>query len=47
MRKFLPVGLTALLFVCVPISKTHAQEKDPLRLVQTIPMPNVTCARCL
>jgi DNA-binding beta-propeller fold protein YncE len=41
MRKFLSVGVTALLFLCAPVSKTNAQEKDPLRLVQTIPMPNV------
>jgi hypothetical protein len=41
MRKFLPVGVSALLFLCAPISKTNAQEKHPLRLVQTIPMPNV------
>jgi WD40 repeat protein len=41
MTKFLLVGLTALLFVCAPISKINAQKKDPLRLVQTIPMPNV------
>jgi hypothetical protein len=41
MRKFFPLGLMALLFVWIPISKTNAQEKNPLRLVQTIPMPNV------
>jgi WD40 repeat protein len=41
MRKFLLVGVTALLFLCVPVSKTKAQEKNALRLVQTIPMPNV------
>jgi WD40 repeat protein len=40
-RKFLPAGVTALLFLCAAISKTNAQEKDSLRLVQTIPMPNV------
>ena len=41
MKKFFPVCVSALLFVPVPISKTDAQEKLPLRLVQTIPMPNV------
>jgi DNA-binding beta-propeller fold protein YncE len=35
------VIVTALLFLCVPVSKTVAQEHAPLRLVQTIPMPNV------
>jgi DNA-binding beta-propeller fold protein YncE len=41
MRKFIPVGVTALLFLCAPVSKTNAQETSSLRLVQTIPMPNV------
>jgi len=41
MKNFLQVSVTALLFLCAPVSKTNAQEKDPLRLVQTIPMPNV------
>ena len=41
MKKFFPVCVSALLFVPAPISKTDAQEKLPLRLVQTIPMPNV------
>src|ERR1700738_2769581 len=41
MRKFLPVGVTALLFLCTTVSQSEAQEKEPLRLVQTIPMPNV------
>src|ERR1700704_1998637 len=41
MRKFLPVGVSALLFLCAAVSQSDAQEKEPLRLVQTIPMPNV------
>ena len=41
MKNFLQVSVSALLFLCAPVSKTNAQEKDPLRLVQTIPMPNV------
>jgi hypothetical protein len=41
MKKFFPVCVSALLFVPAPISKTDAQEKLSLRLVQTIPMPNV------
>jgi DNA-binding beta-propeller fold protein YncE len=41
MRQPLRVSVTALLFFCAPVSKTNAQEKAPLRLVQTIPMPNV------
>src|SRR5260370_42661292 len=41
MKKFFPVGVSALLFVPAPISKTDAQEKLALRLVQTMPMPNV------
>jgi len=41
MKKFFPVCVSALLFVPAPISKTDAQERLPLRLVQTIPMPNV------
>jgi DNA-binding beta-propeller fold protein YncE len=41
MKKFFPVCVSALLFVPAPISKTDAQEKLPLRLVRTIPMPNV------
>src|SRR4030081_2422012 len=39
MKKYLPVYVTALIFVFAPIFK--AQEKELLRLVQTIPMPNV------
>jgi hypothetical protein len=35
------VIVTALLFLCAPVSKTVAQENAPLRLVQTILMPNV------
>jgi DNA-binding beta-propeller fold protein YncE len=30
-----------LLFLCAPVCKTNAQKNVPLRLVQTIPMPNV------
>jgi DNA-binding beta-propeller fold protein YncE len=32
---------TASLILAVPISSTNAQDKAPLRLLQTIPMPNV------
>jgi DNA-binding beta-propeller fold protein YncE len=35
------VIVTALLFLCAAVSKTVAQENAPLRLVQTIRMPNV------
>jgi DNA-binding beta-propeller fold protein YncE len=41
MRHFGPVGVTVLLFLCAAVSKTLAQKNEPLRLVQTIPMPNV------
>src|SRR3979490_1416763 len=41
MRKFLPVGVSALLFLCAVVSQSDAQEKEPLRLIQTIPMLNV------
>jgi WD40 repeat protein len=41
MKKFLPLGVTALSFLFVAVLKTDTQEKEPLRLVQTIPMPNV------
>ena len=41
MDKLLPVCVTALLFVLAPAAKIAAQEKEPLKLVQTIPMPNV------
>jgi len=41
MRKFLGIGVTALLFWCASVSQCEAQEKESLRLVQTIPMPNV------
>jgi DNA-binding beta-propeller fold protein YncE len=37
----LRISATALLFLSVLISRTEAQEKEPLRLVQTILMPNV------
>src|SRR5258705_3597484 len=40
MEKFFSVCVATLLIVLLPIS-TDAQEKAPLRLVQTIPMPNV------
>ena len=39
MKKHLPVYVTALLFVFAPILR--GQQKEALRLVQTIPMPNV------
>jgi len=41
MRADLRAGATAVLLLCVLVSNTTAQEKAPLRLVQTIPMPNV------
>src|SRR3984957_11953002 len=41
MRTFLRVSVTALLFWCLSVSQSEAQEKEPLRLVQTIVMPNV------
>ena len=41
MKNFLRVGVTALLFLSALISRAKPQEKVPLRLVQTIPMPNV------
>src|ERR1700736_1703157 len=41
MSKILRISATALLFLFVLISRTEAQEKEPLRLVQTILMPNV------
>ena len=41
MKKSLGVSVTALLFLSVFISRATPQEKEPLRLVQTIPMPNV------
>jgi DNA-binding beta-propeller fold protein YncE len=41
MKKFLCVGAAALLCSSGLVSRAMAQEKDPLRLVQTISMPNV------
>src|ERR1700731_2942096 len=41
MKKFFCVCVTALLFLSALISRATPQEKEPLRLVQTIPMPNV------
>jgi hypothetical protein len=41
MKKFIKLSVTALLFLFVAVLKTDAQEKEPLRLVQTISMPNV------
>ena len=38
MKNFLQVSDCTAVFVC---SCPNAQENDPLRLVQTIPMPNV------
>jgi DNA-binding beta-propeller fold protein YncE len=40
MKKFLCVSVTAL-FLSALTPRAKPQEKDPLRLVQTIPMPNV------
>jgi hypothetical protein len=40
-RKFLPVSVTALLFFGAAVLEIDAQEKEALRLVQTIPMPDV------
>jgi hypothetical protein len=40
-RKFLPVSVITLLFLGAVVLETDAQEKETLRLVQTIPMPNV------
>jgi len=43
MRKFLPIGVIAVIYIIA--SSIHAkapqQSKDPLRLIQTISMPNV------
>jgi DNA-binding beta-propeller fold protein YncE len=43
MRKLLPIGLVALAYIaaCSIDAKVPQQAKDPLRLIQTIPMPNV------
>jgi len=41
MIKFLQVSVTALVFLSSPVLKINAQEKAPLRLVQTIPMPKI------
>jgi WD40 repeat protein len=41
MRKLFPFSVIAFLFSCAAVSQTNAQETAPLRLVQTIPMPNV------
>src|ERR1700693_2997094 len=41
MKNFLRVSVTALLFLSALISRAKPQEKNPLLLVQTIPMPNV------
>src|ERR1700676_1753400 len=41
MRNFLRISATALLFLSVFISRTTAQEQEPLRLVQTISIPNL------
>jgi hypothetical protein len=40
-KKLILVSVSALLFLCAPVSQTNAQESVPLRLVQTIPMPSV------
>jgi DNA-binding beta-propeller fold protein YncE len=41
MKKFVCVSVTAVLFLSAFISRAKPQEKAPLWLVQTIPMPNV------
>jgi DNA-binding beta-propeller fold protein YncE len=41
MKKFVCVSVTTLLLLSAFISRAKPQEKAPLRLVQTIPMPNV------
>jgi DNA-binding beta-propeller fold protein YncE len=41
MKGLISVLAAAAVFLTVTFSKTEAQEKDALRLVQTIPMPNV------
>ena len=41
MKKLLLACVAAMLFVLALVSKTDAQEMAPLRLVQTIPMPNI------
>src|ERR1700731_2226769 len=41
MKKSLGVSVTALLFLSALISRATPQGKETLRLVQTIPMPNV------
>jgi DNA-binding beta-propeller fold protein YncE len=41
MKKSLGVSVTALLFLSALISRATPQGKEPLRLVQTIPIPNV------
>jgi|GEM_PF-5232574 len=41
MKKFLSVSVPALLFFGAAVLKIDAQEKEALRLVQSIPMPNV------
>ena len=41
MRKLFPFSVIVFLFSYAAVSQTNAQETAPLRLVQTIPMPNV------
>ena len=41
LKKFLRIYLTAVVFLIAPVSRMNAQNKEPLRLVQTIPMSNV------
>jgi DNA-binding beta-propeller fold protein YncE len=41
MKKILSICITALLSLFLSISRTRAQDTEPLHLVQTIPMPNV------
>src|SRR5258708_10571093 len=41
MRSRVVVSIISLIFLGVTAGDTHAQGTGPLRLVQTIPMPNV------
>jgi DNA-binding beta-propeller fold protein YncE len=41
LKKFLWIYLTAVVFLIAPVSRMYAQNKEPLRLIQAIPMSNV------
>ena len=41
LKKLLWIHLTVVVFLIAPVSRINAQNKEPLRLVQTIPMSNV------